>query len=821
MENEYRDHFFNYLPPEKQSFTPVGSRRDKKITIQRNVDAHGQKLSQQYIAAWTKVASDRREVAQKMEFEESEGVLITFKSSHDFKGLLERLDLPSKGIELRSVSYVDNNELATVFIPDKQREYFLESIKKFIELNEPEGDSLYYILDNISEATIKEIWTEPFELPPADEICLWEIWMTRAESDEGVNKLTEYCNKKGIFCYENYIHFNNATVMLVSSTLNDLKDSVYLVSELSELRKASEISYDFMGMNATDNEEFIQNLLDRIKTNESNVLVSILDTGIKQDHSLIRPFIKDEHIKKIKEEWKEGDSNGHGTLMAGVCLYNDLTTLLENTEEYSISYGLESVKIHEDGQPNRAEFIPAITEQAIAITEGDDYKRVYVLSITQDQTDDGMPSSQSAMIDKIAFGYEGESKLIIVSTGNRQEQLAEIETNYLDYLLKYSIKEPAQSWNALVVGGYTELTSVSDETFKGAELLAEKYELSPNSRNSLNWERSFWPIKPDVVAESGNYLNLNGEINSVDDLCVLSTSANKYHQLEGMNGTSSASAQIAKISAELLTKYNNLRPETLKGLIVHSAEWTNPMLKRLNNSRTKDDMESLVRTYGYGVPNKQKALNSLKNSVTLVIEDVIVPFAEGEDKKGLQKANEWKIHQLPWAKEILEDYYDIDVKLCVTLSYFVEPHPSRRGFNNRYLYNSHSLKFGLKRADEDLERFMARYNSQVKVEGKGDTEEGWFLGPNLRGRGQTCQKDIWEGKAGQLIERNYIGVRPVGGWWKHRPRKDKKDKLWDMPTYYSLIVSIETDNAEIDLYAAIENEIKAIVKAKSEIKIKA
>ena len=97
----------------------------------------------------------------------------------------------------------------------------------------------------------------------------------------------------------------------------------------------------------------------------------------------------------------------------------------------------------------------------------------------------------------------------------------------------------------------------------------------------------------------------------------------------------------------------------------------------------------------------------------------------------------------------------------------------------------------------------------------------WFLGPNLRGRGQTCQKDIWEGKAGQLIERNYIGVRPVGGWWKHRPRKDKKDKLWDMPTYYSLIVSIETDNAEIDLYAAIENEIKAIVKAKSEIKIKA
>ena len=80
---------------------------------------------------------------------------------------------------------------------------------------------------------------------------------------------------------------------------------------------------------------------------------------------------------------------------------------------------------------------------------------------------------------------------------------------------------------------------------------------------------------------------------------------------------------------------------------------------------------------------------------------------------------------------------------------------------------------------------------------RGDPSS-WVLGPNLRDKG-SLHSDIWEGYASDLAQRNLIGVFPVGGWWK--------EKKLNRTTRYSLVVSIETPDIDVDIYTPVQNQV--------------
>lgn len=54
-----------------------------------------------------------------------------------------------------------------------------------------------------------------------------------------------------------------------------------------------------------------------------------------------------------------------------------------------------------------------------------------------------------------------------------------------------------------------------------------------------------------------------------------------------------------------------------------------------------------------------------------------------------------------------------------------------------------------------------------------------------------------------LASRGILAVYPAVGWWKTRTGL----KRWDRPAPDSLIVSIHAPNVEVDLYAAIADQI--------------
>jgi hypothetical protein len=80
---------------------------------------------------------------------------------------------------------------------------------------------------------------------------------------------------------------------------------------------------------------------------------------------------------------------------------------------------------------------------------------------------------------------------------------------------------------------------------------------------------------------------------------------------------------------------------------------------------------------------------------------------------------EMHLHELPWPKDVLEELGQTPVRLRVTLSYFIEPNPGRRGWQKRHRYASHGLRFDLKFPTETIDDFRKRLNQRALDEDEG------------------------------------------------------------------------------------------------------
>ena len=335
-----------------------------------------------------------------------------------------------------------------------------------------------------------------------------------------------------------------------------------------------------------------------------------------------------------------------------------------------------------------------------------------------------------------------ERRLLLISAGN----VDTFEDAYLDRSDTEPIEDPGQSWNALTVGAFTEADTIdpSEIGYEGWTTLAPRGELSPYSRTSVAFHRQ-WPIKPEVVLEGGNVARSpNGsDFDWPHSLQTLTTKApiRDSRLLTVTRQTSAATARAAHLAASIFAEYPSLWAETVRGLIVHSAEWTDPMRARLNAATARQARLALFRRYGMGVPDLSRATRSATDALTLVAEDSIRPF----DGRG--RMREMNLHQLPWPTEVLSDLGDAEVHMRVTLSYFVDPNPSRRGWQRRYRYASHGLRFEVRRPTESTDDFRKRINQLARAEEErrpsthSDSNE-WYFGPNQRTAGIATHRHM-------------------------------------------------------------------------------
>lgn len=394
-------------------------------------------------------------------------------------------------------------------------------------------------------------------------------------------------------------------------------------------------------------------------------------------------------------------------------------------------------------------------------------------------------------------------RLFVVSAGN----VGHLDVEHVDRSETEPVHDPAQAWNVLTVGAFTEKVTLADPDLVGWRPVATSGDLSPYSATSVAFEEA-WPIKPDVVFEGGNAIRSPGGdvMAGAADLSLLTTHFKSPRPLDPPRllvqcwGTSAATAQVARMGAALSAEYPGLWPETIRALIVQSAEWTTKMRSQLQSADGKRGRAKRVRRYGFGVPDLDRALFSARNALTLVAQATVRPFDNG-------KMREMHVFDLPWPKVVLQSLGSTEVRLRITLSYFIEPNPGRLGWQRRHRYASHGLRFEVKSPTESLEEFRKRLNQRALDEDEGKPSNGhdsasWTLGEQARNHG-SIHSDFLVDTAANVAERGVVGVYPVSGWWKDQPKRDRSEH----GARYALVVSIETPGVDVDVWTPVAVQV--------------
>ena len=736
------------------------------------------------------------------------------------KALIDQLGNRQKQIEVVAVREPtgENPSLtATVFVPATAEAYYQEKVEAYrtevTRTGRPKNEPLVTRMETVRLATARSLFTDHDDLFPTDDVTVWwEVWLRDRHRDVFLRMVA----RLNLQVKEHTVRFPEREVVLVLANTKSIDHLVSYSDVVAELRRAKDTPAFFTRLSGGEQREWSDEVLTRLKPLvDANVAVCILDSGVTQAHPLLSPALDIADLHTFNPAWGKADSAkqwfGHGTAMAGTALYGDLVPILTSVDKVELTHCLESVKILPPDGENEPDLYGAITAEAIARVEiqARSRRRAIALAVTGTNSLLGRPSSWSSAIDQLCFEPHNR-RLVILSAGNIRDKLT--PGDYPDRNDVEDIEDPAQAWNALTVGAFTEKIDITDSSFSGFDAIAPSGEISPSSRTSVPWGRQ-WPVKPDVVLEGGNFAT-DGKIvdRGVDDLQILTTHNRIGERLFNTIGeTSAANALAARLAAQIMASRPRLWPETVRGLIVHSAEWTPAMRARIDacNGR-KGQIHSLVRRYGYGVPDLGRALLSAQNDLTLMVEDALTPF----NKEGSAvKTRDMKVHQLPWPNDVLAQLGDAHVELRVTLSYFIEPNPGERGWTRRHRYASHGLRFAVKNATESLPEFRRRVNASARDEDDGEAAGGggsgneWLLGPNFCDKG-SLHSDVWSGTAADLAQRDAIAIFPVGGWWKEKLYLEK----WDTEARYSLIVTIKVPDINVDIYTPVANQIAVVTE---------
>jgi hypothetical protein len=694
-------------------------------------------------------------------------------------------------------------------------------------------------VSRIARAAMQSLWTDLEPMPADDAVHWWQFWIRRNPTPN-VDAFEAQATQAGLALRREKLRLPEHIVMVGSGTIQQLAGSLDLLNTLAEIRAARPWHYELSELSGDEQHEWIAAAIERmILPGEDAPVVCILDSGINRGHPLLAPLLAEADNHTIFPDGVPSDAergSGHGTLMAGLAAYADLRGLMLEAGAWTQRHRLEGVKLIDPSVPHEPQNYGAVTVQAVVTPEvGPNRKRVYVMAVTATGDTHGQPSAWSAAVDNCAFGAEEEGepkRLIIVSAGNVDALALDKDYAYAATNWQSQIEDPAQAWNAVTVGAMTRRDQVL-ETDPESSLLtpvAPAGGLSPLSRTSCEWQ-AHWPMKPEIVMEGGNVARTpDGSTERRDSLDLLSTSADfRLRSLAPFRATSAASALAAHLAASIQAAYPHLRPETIRGLMVHAARWSDAMLSGLNPHRAftrekREQFNRLLRSYGYGEPNSARATHSSQQEVTLLREDELNPY---KGSPGNASLNDCHVHRLALPTEFLRTLGATTCTMRITLSYFTAPNPSasNRIPGSRYRYGGALLRFRVKHKDESEEDFMQHVSAEANEEqDEQDVDEGggpdslndraWAFGPRLRGKGGSMIQDVWQGNAADLAAMDHIAVFPVKGWWASRsfPSDSPWHRYHLKPLRYSLIVSVEV-SADIPLYTEIQNLLQVPLDA--------
>lgn len=728
-----------------------------------------------------------------------------------------------------------NERIIALFVPDEAQPVLDRILEDYLngqltDAGNPPNRAKVECIEAIRTARLETFWTDDRRALPADAqaVMWWALWCYKDREA----KIEDVCARLDLRVAgrDRRLYFPEVSVVPVYASRAAIELLLYATDAVAELRRANDTPTFFTDEIEGDIQEWVDSLASRVTWPGADVpAVCLFDTGVNRGHPLIEPALAPADMLALDPEWGVDDQGrfSHGTPMAGLALHGDLTGPLSDTAPRVLTHRLESVKLlPPQGFPaTQVRNLGVLTQAAVAFPEigAPKRRRVYCMAITNKEVSGEHASGWSAAIDQAAAGRmiaddvalggdaDRPHRLIVVSAGNRP---AETDPLFLRSPDECPIEDPAQAWNALTIGGCTDLDEVSEVGYEAWQPLASVGDLSPHSRTSVTWKQGIAPFKPELVMEAGNRaMNPSGtEVLTFGSLSLLTTGRDTSQApLVSFDATSAATAQAARMAAQLSAEYPDYWPEMIRALMIHSAEWTAPMQAAITGTTSKRARYQLIRQFGYGVPDLDRARASARNHLALFAQAEIQPFTRVE-----RKFNHCHYYQLPIPDRMLEELDNEPVELKLTLSYFVDPNPGLSANVDPQRYQSHGLRFDLQRRNESFERFRHRVNVAERDGAARPVNEAadwrWTLGDDSVSAG-SLHSDTWTGPAIELLRRKALCIKPVNGWWRQRASPE----VCNRKTRYALIVTLKARNASLDIYTPIKTAIETPLSVETDI----
>jgi hypothetical protein len=733
------------------------------------------------------------------------------------------------GLEvLRSERNDDRTESAVVFVPESSQSALRRKIGEYRDFRGEKATELVQTFERVGAirpATGRSLFVGPIDFDAA--AARWfELWVRKTASEETAASVAARAREARFDVHPDTLIFPETTVLYVHARASDLERFAERLSgAVSEIR-LSESSIEPIlqrGRQVTQH-DWVEEMASRVVPPPSNApMVCALDTGINAAHPLLAPGLRGAWA--LDDAWLTDDhagDDGHGTGMAGLALYGDLEQRMGGSGAVELRHGIESMKLLPPDRLARTEpdRYGVVTQAAVALVEVESpgRRRTFCLASSTADVPSSRPSAWSGAIDQLASGaMPGEmvegftaadrpKRLVLVATGNTSGTTREEVRDCRD------IEDPAQSWNALTIGGMTRKDTPPADP-PGLDAVVTANHRSPFSRGSCGLPADLTPVKPEVLFEAGNMTaNSSGDCGAGDASVSLLTTGSDHvrRPLTQFWATSGATGIAGNFLGRLDASLPGLWPETLRALTVDSARWPQPINSKFvgsgsswKSSLTAAHTQQLVREFGYGVPDLERAIASARNDVSLVAQAEIQPFESLNGRPATFK--DMHYYALPWPKAALEALEDASVTMRVTLSYFIEPNLAGRAAVRPDTYRSFGLRFDLRKRTESVATFRSRVNrAQAQAASEPERESSrWLLGPKAVQAG-SLHCDLWRGRAVDLASHDQIAVFPVGGWWKsHLGQRRANDVC-----RYALVISISAPGHTVDLHAEVTQALR-------------
>ena len=777
------------------SFTPNPRPVQGKPLPTRDIAEHANWLREKYSESLSS-AEERIQSRINANLPSADGAYLDI----DIKGSKLPLDnLDKSGAHLLTVGDTrDDITTATIFLPFEKKDWLNKKLDQYeqpvAEGKKPANQPLVNAVETIYNSEVRSLFPNKWEydeLMP-NTLGLFEIWIDVVDTEK-LHEIRQDMESIGLAIVDNnMITFESVTVFLVRAlkeAIDDIPYSLDMVEAVKLYHNPAE-----MTESNEDQRDWTQLISEYVSVNlgEEPVIVGLLDMGVNNGHELLKSFLPDDRRASVVAGVGVGHEGSHGTGMAGLIEYGDLSNYQVGSAPSEINHALASIKLLSSVHKNDPVLYGVLTKKAIEISENLGAQITCMAVTENEERNNGIPTSWSAAIDNALYNNGLCNRLMLISTGNTDKNIVD-HAAYLDSLTTSSMQSPSQALNAITVGAYTEYSICNTV---GWEPIAPPQGLSPMTRTSVMWKGK--NSKPDIVMEGGNVAHheLLGNVDSPDLSPVSTNHEIPQKPLQPFNMTSAATALAARLAARIKTTNPGLSMLSVRALMIHSAEWTEEM-KRLGNSPTK-----IMQYCGYGVPQESKALASDATNATFIFENELTPYNEDQTYK------EMHFYDLPWPKELLEQMDAENVRMKITLSYYIEPSPGFKSSYNKYRYASSALAFDVKTSYESRDQFLARNNKERQVAEKSDNNATrWQIGTKRRAIG-TVQSDWFDCSARELAECGQIGVFPGNGWWKNRKIANVYNRI-----KYSLVVSIESSETEIydEVVSKIRNKIAVAV----------